>query len=73
MLFRSVTKVTRRHNEANSRGRLEGLGLGEVEVGVEVICDLGKDTCPVDGVDGGEAVRLVDLGIGEESLDKVLR
>ena len=40
---------------------------------MEVVCDLSKDTCPVDAVDSGEAVSAVDLGVGEECLDDVLR
>jgi hypothetical protein len=44
----------------------------EVEVRVEEVGDLRKDAGPVDGVDGGEAVGLIDFGVGEERLDKVL-
>ena len=39
---------------------------------MEVICDLSKDTCPVDAVDSGEAVSAVDFGVGEKCLDDVL-
>ena len=39
---------------------------------MEVVCDLSKDTCPVDAVDSGEAVSAVDLGVGEKCLDDVL-
>jgi hypothetical protein len=46
--------------------------FNEVEVGVEVVCYLGEDTGPVDGVYGGEAVGLVDFGVGEESFYEVL-
>lgn len=44
----------------------------QVEVRVEVVGDLRENAGPVDGVDGGEAVGLVDLGVGEECLDEVL-
>ena len=40
---------------------------------MEVVCDLSKDTCPVDAVDSGEAVSAVDLRVGEKCLDDVLR
>lgn len=40
---------------------------------MEVVCDLGKDTRPVDAVDSGETVSAVDLGVGEQRLDDVLR
>lgn len=40
---------------------------------MEVVRDLSKDTSPVDAVDGGEAVSAVDLGVGEQCLDDVLR
>lgn len=70
---KDVTEIARGHNKSHGRGGEEGLGLDEVEVCVEVVCDLGEDTGPVDGVDGGETVGLVDLGVGEESLDEVLR
>jgi hypothetical protein len=67
-----IAKVARRHNEADG-GRWEESGrFDEVEVGVEEVGDLGKNARPVDGVDGGEAVGFVDLGVGEERLDKVL-
>lgn len=45
----------------------------QVEVGAEVVDDLGEDTRPVDGVDGSEVVRSVERRVGEESLDNVLR
>ena len=46
--------------------------LDEIEVGVEVVGDLGENTGPIDGVHGGEAVRRVDFRVGEEGLDEVL-
>lgn len=69
---KDVTEVARRHDESDGRGGEERLGFDEIEVRVEVVCDLGKDTGPVDGVDRSEAVGRVDLGISEESLDEVL-
>lgn len=45
----------------------------QVEVGAEVVDDLGEDTRPVDGVDRSEVVRSVERRVGEESLDNVLR
>jgi hypothetical protein len=44
----------------------------EMEVGVEVVDDLGEDTGPVDRVDSSETVCGVELYIGEERLDRVL-
>jgi hypothetical protein len=43
-----------------------------VEVGQEVIDCLGEDTCPVDGVDGAEAMFVVEFLVSKESLDDVL-
>ena len=40
---------------------------------MEVVCDLSKDTCPVDAVDSGETMGAVDFGVGKECLDDVLR
>jgi len=40
---------------------------------VEVVCNLRKDTCPVDAVDCSEAMGAVDLRVGEQGLDNVLR
>ena len=34
---------------------------------------MGEDAGPVDGVYGGEAVRLVDFRVCEEGFDKVLQ
>jgi hypothetical protein len=45
----------------------------QVEVRVEVVGDLGEDAGPVNGVDGGEAVGLVDFRISKECFDEVLR
>jgi len=39
---------------------------------MEIVRYLGEDTGPVDGVYRGEAMGLVDLGVGEEGFDKVL-
>ena len=39
---------------------------------MEVVCNLRKNTCPVDAVDGGEAVSAVDFGVGEQRLDNIL-
>lgn len=47
-------------------------GLGQGEVGVEVVGDLSQDTGEVDAVDGGEVVGGVHVGIGEQGLDEVL-
>ena len=50
-----VAKVTSRGDEADFIAYLEvGGGLGEGEVGVEVVDDLGEDAGPVDGVNGTE-------------------
>lgn len=43
-----------------------------MEVGVEVVNDLGKDTGPVDRVDSSETVCGVEFDVGEERLDRVL-
>lgn len=69
-----VAKVARGHDEADLVAKLEGFGgLGEGEVGVEVVDDLGEDTGPVDGVDGTKVMRRVDVGISEQGLDDVLK
>jgi hypothetical protein len=39
---------------------------------VEVVCNLGKNTGPIDGIDCSEIEGLIDFGIGEECLDSVL-
>jgi hypothetical protein len=59
-------------NKSNSGCREEGFLFDEVEVGVEVVCDLGEDTCPINGVDSGEAVGRIDFGVCEKSFDEVL-
>ena len=44
-----------------------------MEVGVEVVDDLGEDTSPVDRVDGSESMRRVEIDVREKGLDGVLR
>jgi hypothetical protein len=65
-----VAKVTRGNDEAWWGGG--GVGALQGEVTGEVVGYLGEDSCPVDGVYGGEAVGLVDFWVGEERLDEVL-
>lgn len=67
-----VAEVAGGDDEAYFGGGEEAGLADEVEVGVEVVGDLGEDAGPVDGVDGCELVRAVDLGVGEEGFDKVL-
>jgi hypothetical protein len=43
-----------------------------MEVGMEVVDDLGENTGPVDRVDSSETVCGVEFYIGEERLDRVL-
>ena len=40
---------------------------------MEVVCDLSKNTGPVDAVDGRETVGAVDFRVGEKRFDDVLR
>jgi hypothetical protein len=44
----------------------------EMEVGVEVVNDLGENTGPVDRVDSSESVCGVEFNVGKERLDRVL-
>lgn len=68
-----VAKVAGGGDEADFVAELEvGGGLGEGEVGVEVVDDLGEDASPVDGVDGAKVERGVDVLVGEEDLEDIL-
>lgn len=67
-----VAEVAGGDDEADLGGGEEGGLADEGEVRVEVVGDLGEDAGPVDGVDGGELVRAVDFGVGEEGFDEVL-
>lgn len=46
---------------------------GEVEVGAEVVGDLGEDAGEVYGVDGAEVVPVLELQLVEHLLHDVLR
>lgn len=68
-----VAKVSGGDDEAHLVADREGGGLlGEGEVGVEVVHDLGEDAGEVDGVDGAELEGGVGLGVAKEGLDDVL-
>jgi hypothetical protein len=68
-----VAKVSGGDDEADFVADLEGGGLlGEGEVGVEVVDDLGEDSGEVDGVDGAELEGGVGLGVAKEGLNDVL-
>ena len=68
-----VAKVSGGDDEADLVADLEGGGLlGEGEVGVEVVDDLGEDAGEVDGVDGAELEGGVGLGVAKQGLDDVL-
>ena len=68
-----VAEVSCRYDEADGGGWEERLLADELEVGVEVVGDLREDAGPVDGIDGGEAVGLVDFRVGKEGFDEVLK
>lgn len=70
---KDVAKVSGGDDEADLVADLEGGGLlGEGEVGVEVVDDLGEDAGKVDGVDGAELEGGVGLGVAKQGLDDVL-
>jgi hypothetical protein len=70
----NVAKVSGRHRELDLRADdVVGKLTLDGKVGREVVDRLGEDARPVDRVDGSESVFGVELGVGEERLDDVLK
>ena len=66
-----VTEVTRWDYELELGGFWVRYLLADMEAGKEVIDRLGKDACPVDGVDSTQAVLLIEGLVCEQRLHDV--